>query len=195
MHRQFVLLLGLLAIIPSSAITAPTDTPRSCAPLLDVTVRTLNGKEEVNLCDTYRGKVVLIVNTASKCAFTSQYEGLEALYAKYKQQGLVVLGFPSNDFGSQEPGSEKAIQTFCRLTYGVQFPMFAKTQVRKSNADPLYRKLGEAAGEYPAWNFHKYLLDRNGKLIASYASITGPANPQLVQTIETLLQKQQTSQR
>lgn len=157
------------------------------AGLLDVEVRTLDGKEKLNLAKQYRGKVVLIVNTASKCAFTSQYEGLENLYATYKDKGFVVLGFPSNDFANQEPGTEAEIKTFCRMTYGVQFPMFAKTNVRKKYADPLFSKLGEAAGEYPKWNFHKYLLDREGKLIASFSSFTGPNSRRLVRKIESLL--------
>jgi glutathione peroxidase len=180
-------LLVLLVSYADAAFSAPTDTRHACAPLLDATVRTLNGDEEVHMCEAYRGKVVLIVNTASKCGFTPQYEGLEALYANYEDRGLVVLGFPSNDFGNQEPGSEKQIQTFCRLTYGVRFPMFAKSRVRKKDADPLFRKLGEAAGEYPAWNFHKYLLDRNGDLVASYPSATRPSSPDLVEKIEELL--------
>lgn len=155
--------------------------------LLDVEVRTLNGKDSLNLAEAYEGKVVLIVNTASKCAFTSQYEGLEELYATYKDRGFVVLGFPSNDFANQEPGTEAEIKEFCRLTYGVQFPMFAKTNVRKKYADPLFTKLGEAAGEYPKWNFHKYLLDRDGKLVASFSSFTGPKSGRLVKKIESLL--------
>ena len=107
--------------------------------VLDHDVRKLGSDEVVNLKEAYEGKVVLIVNTASKCAFTGQYEGLEALYKKYAERGLVVLGFPSNDFGAQEPGTETEIQNFCRLTYSVQFPMFAKTRVRKGFADPLCR--------------------------------------------------------
>jgi len=151
-------------------------------------VRSLNENKIVNLCHTYKNKVVLIVNTASKCAFTPQYEGLETLYAKYKDKGFVVLGFPSNDFANQEPGTEKQIQSFCRLTYGVQFPMFHKTRVRKNNADPLYKKLGDAANEYPAWNFHKYLIDRKGNLVNSYKSSITPLSHDLVNQIESLLQ-------
>ena len=160
-----------------------------CAPLLDVTVKTLNEKKPVRLCQVYQDRVVLIVNTASKCAFTGQSEGLEKLYAEYKQRGLVVLGFPSNDFGSQEPGTDAEIQSFCRLTYGVKFPMFSKSRVRKEHADPLYKKLASKAGEYPAWNFHKYLLDKQGRFIASYASHIGPDNKQMRNTIESLLEQ------
>ncbi len=155
--------------------------------LLEHEVRALNSDEKVNLKQAYAGKVILIVNTASKCAFTDQYEGLEALYAKYHDQGLVVLGFPSNDFGGQEPGSEKKIKKFCRLTYGVKFPMFAKTQVKKGAAAPLFQALGEAAGRYPRWNFYKYLIGRDGKLVDSYTSFTSPQSRKLVQAIEELL--------
>ena len=161
----------------------------SCAPLLDVSVKTLNEKKPLRLCEAYQDKVVLIVNTASKCAYTGQYGGLEKLYAKYKQQGLVVLGFPSNDFGAQEPGTEAEIKSFCRLTYGVKFPMFSKSRVRKENADPLYKKLASEAGDYPAWNFHKYLLDKQGRFIASYASHIGPNDSQMRSTIENLLKQ------
>lgn len=158
-----------------------------CAPALDFQKRPLAGETPVRLCDAFRNKVVLIVNTASKCAFTPQYEGLEALYAQYKDRGLVVAGFPSNDFGGQEPGTEKQIQTFCRLTYSVQFPMFEKTSVRGPDMDPLYRQLVATTGAAPQWNFHKYLLDRSGRVIASFPSRTRPDDPALIQAIEELL--------
>ncbi|MDZ7804531.1 glutathione peroxidase [Thiohalophilus sp.] len=158
-----------------------------CPAALDFSARTLNEQQTINLCERYRHRVVLIVNTASKCAFTPQYEGLEALYARYRSQGLVVLGFPSNDFAHQEPGSEAEIRSFCRLTYGVQFPMFAKTRVREANADPLYAYLGRAAGEFPQWNFHKYLLDRQGRLVGSYPAQVRPDAPALIEQVEALL--------
>jgi len=187
MKTLVLFLLGLLSLRPGSTVAADNQATPDGKPLLDVVVRSLNGKEEVNLHARYHGKVVLIVNTASKCGFTYQYDGLEKLYASYKDKGLEVLGFPSNDFGNQEPGSEQQIQEFCRLTYGVQFPMFAKTRVRKGNADPLYERLGNIAGEYPAWNFHKYLIDRDGKLVASYSSFTKPDSKRLVTRIESML--------
>jgi len=159
----------------------------ACPPALDFTVRALNGGQAVNLCEAYRGKVVLIVNTASKCGYTYQYEGLESLYDRYRDQGLVVLGFPSNDFANQEPGNEAQIQEFCRLTYGVRFPMFAKTRVAREHADPLYRLLGETAGEYPRWNFHKYLIGRDGQLAGSFGSAVEPLGGELRARIESLL--------
>lgn len=155
--------------------------------LLDVNVRRLNSAEEVNLASEYVHKVVLVVNTASKCMLTPQYKGLEQLYTKYRERGLVVLGFPSNDFANQEPADETAIAQFCQLNFGVAFPMFAKTHVGKPNADPLFRRLAEAAGEYPEWNFHKYLLDREGRLIGSFASMTKPSAKKLVRLLESLL--------
>lgn len=155
--------------------------------LLDHEVRRLNSDEKVNLKQAYGGKVILIVNTASKCAFTDQYEGLEALYDKYRDQGFVVLGFPSNDFGNQEPGTEDQIKDFCRLTYSVKFPMFAKTKVRKGSADPIFQALGETAGRYPKWNFYKYLIDRDGKLADSFVSFTSPKSNRLVHAIERTL--------
>jgi len=159
----------------------------ACSELLNHEVRKLGSEQSVNLCEEYGGKVVLVVNTASKCAFTSQYEGLEALYDKYRERGLVVLGFPSNDFGAQEPGTEKQIQNFCRLTYSVNFPMFAKARVRKADADPFYQALGSAAGRYPRWNFHKYLLDREGRLAADFSSFIKPQSASIVRAIEELL--------
>ncbi len=170
--------LGILLF----AVIAPAAA--TCPGTLDFKLRTLAGEENVRLCERYQGKVVLMVNTASKCGFTYQYEGLETLYEKYKGRGLVVLGFPSNDFGGQEPGTEKEIQRFCRLTYSIQFPMFEKIQVRDDTAHPLYQKLASLAGEYPAWNFHKYLLGRDGTLVASYSSRVEPMSPRLVQAIE-----------
>lgn len=158
----------------------------NCHDNLDFNVRTLNDQQQVNLCQSYQGKVIIIVNTASKCAFTGQYEGLEKLYKKYRDDGLVVLGFPSNDFGNQDPGSEKQIQEFCRTTYGVQFPMFQKSHVKKSNADPLFAQLGKQAG-YPRWNFYKYLLDRDGNLVESYSSFTSPMSKSFLKKIESLL--------
>ncbi len=160
---------------------------QECPDELNFTKRNLVGDKDVNLCNEYLGKVVLIVNVASKCGFTPQYEGLEALYRKYRDRGLVVLGFPSNDFGGQEPGSPKQIQEFCKNTYGVEFPMFEKTNAAERNADPLYRVLGNKSGGYPEWNFHKYLLGRDGKLIASYPSRVEPQSDTLTAQIEKLL--------
>jgi glutathione peroxidase len=157
-----------------------------CSPLLSQTFPRLQDDAPQNLCQ-YQGKVILVVNTASFCGFTSQYEGLEKVYAKYKDQGLVVLGFPSNDFGQQEPGSNKEIADFCKNTYDVKFPMFAKSSVSGSNANPLFKMLIAKTGTTPKWNFYKYLIDRNGNVVDSYGSMTKPTSSSITAEIEKLL--------
>ena len=180
--KPSLLLLGLAAMSATAgAETAP------CSSLLDLEVRRLAGEEVVNLCDAYQGQVILVVNTASKCGFTSQYAGLERLYRTYKDRGFVVLGFPSNDFANQEPGSEPEIQKFCRLTYAVEFPMFEKVSVKKGRAAPLFERLAAAGAPYPKWNFYKYLIDRNGNLVDHYISTTKPDSAKIVNAIERLL--------
>ncbi len=166
-----------------------TLTSASGNALLDFEFRRLASDETVNLGDTYEGKVLLIVNTASKCGNTPQYEGLEKLYAEYGEDGLVVLGFPSNDFLGQEPGTEEEIQEFCRLTYGVRFPMFEKITVKGDGAHPFYSQLADAAGTYPTWNFHKYLVGRDGTLIAEFSPRTRPYDDAVVAAIERALQQ------
>ncbi|MFQ5994854.1 MAG: glutathione peroxidase [Acidiferrobacterales bacterium] len=168
-------------------LSVPVSAAATCPATLDFEFRTLASQEKVRLCERYQGRVVLVVNTASKCGFTYQYEGLEALYEKYKARGLVVLGFPSNDFAGQEPGNEQQIKRFCRLTYAIQFPMFEKIHVAADSAHPFYRKLARIAGEYPRWNFHKYLLGRDGQLLASYSTQTEPDDPRLLQSLEQAL--------
>ena len=157
-----------------------------CPPLLRYSFNGLQTGKPQSMCD-FRGKVLVIVNTASYCAYTKQYEGLEALYRKYKDRGLVVIGFPSNDFGSQEPGSNKEIAEFCRTTYGVEFPMFEKTSVARLETQPLYATLVKATGETPQWNFHKYVVDRTGTRITSFASAVEPTQREFVASIERLL--------
>lgn len=174
-------IISLILFVPASHAS------ENCSPLLNHTVPTLVSHTPVNLCQAYQGKVLLIVNTASKCGYTYQYDGLEKLYRRYQKQGLVVLGFPSNDFGGQEPGSEKEVANFCRLTYNVDFPMFAKSSVKEGSASPLYRTLAEQAGHYPRWNFHKYLIDRSGKLVGSFPSPIKPLSSELVTEIEAAL--------
>jgi glutathione peroxidase len=154
----------------------------ACPALLDRSMPTIHDQPQ-SLCE-YAGKVLLVVNTASECGYTPQYEGLEALYRKYKPRGLVVLGFPSNDFGGQEPGSNKEIAAFCVNQYAIDFPMFAKTSL-KSN--PLYADLAKATGAAPRWNFHKYLVDRSGRRVQSFDTRVDPADPKLVGAIEKLL--------
>jgi glutathione peroxidase len=146
----------------------------------------IQGGAPQSLCQ-FQGKVLLVVNTASQCGYTPQYEGLEALHRRYKARGLVVVGFPSNDFGSQEPGSNKEIAEFCRTVYGVQFPMFEKQSTGKLAANPLYVELIARTSQAPKWNFHKYVIDRTGARVASFASDVKPESAQLVGLIERLL--------
>lgn len=178
----FVLVLSASA---SAQSAAPTQAS-ACSPLLHKTFNRLQDDAPQDLCQ-YAGRVLLVVNTASYCGFTSQYEGLEKLHAERKDKGLVVLGFPSNDFGKQEPGSSKEIADFCANTYGVKFPMFEKTVVSGSGANPLYRELGQATGKTPQWNFHKYLIGRDGKVISSYASKVDPQDKGLLTAIDRAL--------
>jgi glutathione peroxidase len=177
MHRP-VACAALLLLAPMTADAAP------CASLLSHEVRNILGEKE-NLCE-YAGKVVLVVNTASQCGYTPQYKGLQALHEKYKSKGLVILGFPSNDFGKQEPGSEKEIAEFCDRTYAVKFPMFGKTSVAPG-ASPFFDGLANATTERPKWNFHKYLIARDGSRVASFGSKVEPESRELVARLEEFL--------
>ncbi len=181
-----VLHLAIAGLVMSLGLTSVVDA--ACQGPLDVTYRRLAGKQDEHLCTAYAGKVLLIVNTASKCGFTPQYEGLEALHERLQPRGFAVLGFPSNDFMGQEPGSEQEIAEFCTLTYGVKFPMFEKVVVKGDAATPLYRDLVGATGQEPGWNFHKYLIDRNGKVVANFDSRTVPDDAEMLAQIEKLLQ-------
>ena len=157
----------------------------ACPDLLNHQLRNLDG-QPLDLCQ-FSGKVVLAVNTASYCGNTPQYKGLEALYQKYKDQGLVVIGFPANDFGAQEPGSAREIKEFCELTYGVKFPMAEKTSVVSGKANPIFAKLEKMTGEAPEWNFHKYLIARDGKRAVSFSARTQPESKEVVRHIEEML--------
>src|SRR3954447_19484673 len=170
-------LTSLLLLVGKTAMAA-------CPALLDRSMPTLLDQPQ-SLCE-YAGKVVLVVNTASECGYTPQYDGLEALYRKYGKRGLVVLGFPMNDFGGQEPGSNKEISSFCVNQYAIDFPMFAKTDLKRN---PLYADLMKATGEAPSWNFHKYLVDRKGARVQSFGTRVEPNDPKLVNAIERLLEE------
>jgi glutathione peroxidase len=179
----FACVFTMLAFLSGTQVAHATP---SCSPLLSQTFPRLQDDAPQNLCQ-YQGKVILVVNTASFCGFTSQYEGLEKVYAKYKDQGFVVLGFPSNDFGQQEPGSNKEIADFCKNTYDVKFPMFAKSSVSGSNVNPLFKILIAKTGTTPKWNFYKYLIDRNGNVVDSYGSMTKPTSSSITAEIQKLL--------
>lgn len=184
----FVKSLIFIASVIGVAVMPGLGQAACQAPLLDVSIRPLAQREPVNLCERFQGQVLLVVNTASKCGLTPQYEGLEAMHARLSERGFAVLGFPSNDFLGQEPGSEEDIQAFCASTYGVRFPMFQKVSVKADNAVPFYHALAaQADGVYPAWNFHKYLIGRDGRVVASFGSRTPPDDPDLVRAIEAEL--------
>ncbi|WP_048438305.1 glutathione peroxidase [Caenimonas sp. SL110] len=183
MHDTFRLLIApflasllsvpAVAVTPvSSAAVANTTNTNGCPATLSHTFLRLQDEKPQSLCQ-YAGKVVLVVNTASYCGFTPQYKGLEALHDKYKARGLVILGFPSNDF-AQEKGSNKEIADFCENTFGVKFPMFAASSVRGNSANPLFKQLIAATGTSPKWNFYKYMVARDGKVIGSWGSTTTP---------------------
>jgi glutathione peroxidase len=177
---------GVLALACTApALAQPAANAPACPALLDHKVPRLQDEKPQHLCQ-YAGKVLLVVNTASYCGFTSQYEGLEKLNAKYAAQGLVVMGFPSNDF-KQEDADSKKIADLCFNTYGVKFPMFTTTPVRGKDAHPLFAQLAKATGEQPSWNFNKYLVGRDGKPIAHYGSMTGPGSGTLTAAIEKAL--------
>ena len=175
----------LSALLVGVAPSAHAQTKPACPATLQHSFPRLQDEKPQSLCQ-YSGKVLLVVNTASYCGFTPQYQGLEALYGKYKDKGLVVLGFPSNDF-SQETGNNQQIADFCENTFGVKFPMLAKTTVRGKDANAFYRQLAEKTGREPLWNFHKYLIARDGTVIDQYSSVVQPDNRALVRAIEQQL--------
>lgn len=184
-RRQLLALaaLGALGLRPATAAT-PT-----CSTLLTREFPRLQDEKPQSLCQ-YAGKVVVVVNTASFCGFTPQYKSLEALYARYKDRGLVVLGFPSNDFGAQEPGSGAEIAAFCENTFGVKFPMFAKSRVAASAgaaANPLIADLAQRTGQWPRWNFHKYVIARDGSAVTSHVSDVDPLDKPFIRQVESLL--------
>jgi glutathione peroxidase len=179
--RAAVFAIGLCAVAGVQAAT--------CSPLLNRQMPRLQDEKPQDLCQ-YAGQVVVVVNTASFCGFTPQYKALEALYARYRGRGLVVLGFPSNDFGDQEPGANKDIAAFCQNTFGVKFPMFAKSRVAAGAAaerNPLFVELARRSGQTPRWNFHKYLIARDGQTILSRASEVDPQSAGFVADVEKLL--------
>jgi glutathione peroxidase len=173
-----------LAILACTAAFGGFAMAAACPSLLTTKVTNMLG-ESGDLCE-HAGKVLLVVNTASFCGYTPQYKGLQALHERYKARGLVILGFPSNDFGKQEPGSNKEIADFCDRTYAVKFEMFGKTSVGPGGS-PLFDGLATATRERPKWNFHKYLVARDGKSVASFPSDVDPESPQFVAKVEELL--------
>jgi glutathione peroxidase len=180
----FCFMLGQSTLVTAQTTVKPLSS--TCPPILQHQLPRLQDEQPQDLCQ-YSGKVILVVNTASYCGFTKQYQGLEALYARYQRRGLVILGFPTNDFGQQEPGSAQQIADFCYNTYGVQFPMFAKSSVKGPEQNPFYRAIQQASGKAPQWNFHKFLIDRNGTVVDHFYSMTEPQNPKIIRAIEKQL--------
>ncbi len=174
--------LGALLLMSSAAFAASS--------VHEFTMDAINGT--LTPLASFKGKVMLVVNVASQCGYTYQYEGLQALYMKYKDQGLVIVGFPANNFGGQEPGSNAEIGAFCKSKFGVTFPMFSKISVKGSDKAPLYQFLTDknanpkTGGEIP-WNFTKYLVDRNGKVLARFDAPVEPESPELTSAIEAAL--------
>jgi glutathione peroxidase len=198
--KKYVILIALTVMLITSVAFAlmwegsdPMDAGKMTEKsVLDFTMKSIDGKD-VKLGD-YSGKVLLLVNVASKCGYTSQYKGLESIYEKYKEQGLVVMGFPANNFFWQEPGSDEEIKTFCTTKYNVTFPMFAKISVKGSKIHPLYRFLTSKEtnpefGGSISWNFNKFLVDRGGKVVARFASKDEPESVKVVQAIEQTLKQ------
>ena len=183
MIGQFKKVLGLAGLLSLGVVPV---AEAACPDLLKHEFTGLNDGKPLPLCQ-FQGKVLLVVNTASYCGFTHQYEGLEALYRRYRERGLVVLGFPSNDFGQQEPGTARQIADFCFNTYGVAFPMFAKTTVVGPAADPLFAELARRSGSPPKWNFHKWLIGRDGAIVAAYPSAVEPLDARLTRDLERAL--------
>ena len=180
-----VLVLGANFLISGDLASAAASGSGTCPAILDHRFSSLQGKPW-DLCQ-YRGKVLLVVNTASYCGYTEQYKGLQALYDKYQKRGLIVLGFPANDFGKQEPGSNAEVADFCERTFKVKFPMIEKTSVVEGQANPVYEALFKATGERPKWNFHKFLVARDGATVKSFSSRVAPESTEFVAEVEALL--------
>lgn len=188
-----ILLFVCVSIFSAIILTRASEEPPSgekADSIYSFSLKDIEGKD-VSL-DQYRGKVVMLVNVASKCGLTPQYEALQKVYMKYKDQGFVILGFPANNFAGQEPGSNEEIKSFCSLNYGVTFPLFSKISVKGSDIHPLYRYLTDKEtnpqfGGEIKWNFNKFLIDKNGKVIARFEPQVKPDNEQVIQAIESAL--------
>ena len=183
---RFVTLLGAVLMASAMPATAQTAPAASCPAWLNHSLPRLQDDAPQALCQ-FAGKVVLVVNTASHCGFTLQYDALEKLSADYAARGLVVLGFPSNDFGAQEPGSNAQIAAFCHNTFKVKFPMFAKSSVKGAASNPVFAHLAKVSGQTPSWNFHKYLVSRDGMVVRSFGSAVAPDSAGFKAELERLL--------
>ncbi|EDL55927.1 glutathione peroxidase [Vibrio mediterranei] len=175
------LVLGLLF-----GLLAKETLAASCPTILNSTQRALNSTNDVNLCEQFQGKVLLVVNTASQCGFTGQFEQLEQLHNQFKDQGFSVVGFPSNDF-NQDRGSEENTAKVCFLDFGVTFPMMARSSVKGQQANPVFSEIAKQSGVSPKWNFYKYLIDKNGAVVGVFSSGISPTDTKITQMIEKQL--------
>jgi glutathione peroxidase len=177
--------LFLSALVGLMSLVSAAQAASECPALLNHEFKRLPFGKTENLC-RYQGKVILVVNTASRCGFTPQFEGLQRIYKQYAPRGFVILGFPSNDF-NQELGKGKEIADFCKVNYGVDFPMYEKSSVKGANANPFYRQLAKSSGSEPRWNFHKYLITRDGQTILPMESRVEPDSREVTTKIEAML--------
>ena len=184
--RSFMI-AAVLTVFLSTVVSAQENKKMTGAPFYSFTMKTIEGKDR-SLAE-YKGKVVMVVNTASFCGYTPQYKELETLYKQYKDKGFVIIGFPANNFGKQEPGSDKDIAAFCERNYGVSFPMFSKISVKGSDMHPLYKYLTTETDfkEEIAWNFTKFIVDKNGTVAAKFASKVKPTEKDVTSKIDELL--------
>lgn len=178
--------LLISALVLAGAVIASPSQAAQCGEILGHSMQQLNTRESVDLCDSFKGKTLLVVNTASKCGFTKQFEGLEALYQQYKDKGLVVLGFPSDSFMQEYDDAEKTAEV-CYLTYGVKFPMFASSKVRGDEANPVFKALIAKTGESPSWNFNKYLVSADEQTVKHFGSRTAPDDKGFIAELEKML--------
>ena len=192
-HKAVVWIIGAFSLVlwtsahpASTKAVAQSKSAQQCPALLKHEFPRLQDEKILSMCD-FKGQVLLVVNTASFCGFTGQYEELEKVHSQFKSRGFSVIGFPSSDFGNQEYKSNKEIAAFCNNTFGVKFPMFAKTVVKGEAANPLYKQLAQASGEQPGWNFHKYLINRKGEVVGTFKSGVSPTSPEMTQAIRRAL--------
>lgn len=182
-----IILTAVITVFLTAVMSAQENKKMTDAPFYSFTMKTLEGKDR-SLAE-YKGKVVMVVNTASFCGYTPQYKDLETLYKQYKEKGFVIIGFPANNFGKQEPGTDKDIATFCERNYGVSFPMFSKISVKGDDIHPLYKYLTTETRfkEDISWNFTKFIVDKNGVVVAKYASKVKPTEKEVTSKIDELL--------